>query len=67
MDLKRDTGKLIREIRKKKGMTQGDLSQALGITKQSFGRYENGTANLSLDTIQKVAESLEVKVRIIFE
>lgn len=66
-DLKEQVGQLIREARRAKGFTQKEVGEKMGITEASFNRYENGTANLSLETVQKVAESLGVQVKLIFE
>lgn len=66
-DLKKQAGQLIREARRAKGFTQKEIGEKMGITEASFNRYENGTANLSLETVQKVAESLGVQVKLIFE
>lgn len=66
-DLKKQAGQLIREARRAKGFTQKEIGEKMGITEASFNRYENGTANLSLETVQKVAESLGVQAKLIFE
>lgn len=67
MDIKEQAGYLIRETRKAKGYTQKEMGEKMGITEATFNRYENGTANLSIETIQKVAEAFGMKVRLIFE
>lgn len=64
---KRQVADLIKETRKAKGLTQKELGEKLGISESTFNRYENGTANLSLETIEKVAHVLGVKPKLVFE
>ncbi|QDK79558.1 helix-turn-helix transcriptional regulator [Spirosoma sp. KCTC 42546] len=66
-DIKVQVGQLIRDTRKAKGLTQKEIGKKMGITEASFNRYENGVANLSLETVQKIAEALNLKARLIFE
>lgn len=54
------TGNKIKEIRKKKGLTQKELGDMLGMTASQIGNYENGYRNPKLSTVRKIAEALEV-------
>ena len=65
--LKKQVAELIRETRKEKGLTQKELGEKLGISESTFNRYENGTANLSLETVEKIARVLGVNSKLIFE
>ncbi|WP_020603271.1 helix-turn-helix domain-containing protein [Spirosoma spitsbergense] len=67
MSTKEQVGELIRETRKAKDFTQKELGEKIGVSESAFNRYENGTSNLSLETIEKVAGAMGLKVRIIFE
>ncbi|WP_020597507.1 helix-turn-helix domain-containing protein [Spirosoma panaciterrae] len=60
-------GQLIREARKAKGLTQKELGEKMGISESAVNRYENGSANLSLKTVEKIAEVMGITVRILFE
>lgn len=52
--------------RMENGMTQRDLSQATGITQPDISKLENGTANPSLHTLEKVAAGLGMTLRVEF-
>lgn len=46
----------IRDLRKKKGMTQQELGQILGVTNNAVSYYESGKRQLSGEMLQKLAE-----------
>lgn len=56
------TGELIRDARKKKGLTQKELGDLLGITAVGIAQWENGFRNPRLDTRQKLAKALDIDV-----
>jgi DNA-binding XRE family transcriptional regulator len=51
-----------KELRKKKNLTQEQLSEKTGIEKGQISRIENGKYNLTLATINKIASALGAKV-----
>ena len=52
-------GQKVKELRKKRGWTQGDLSERLGYdTKSAVGRIEAGLWNPGLDIVVKIAQVL---------
>ena len=53
-------GTRIKELRKKSGLTQKELGNILGITQQSIGQFENNKTSPRLDTVQKIADALNV-------
>lgn len=53
-------GKNIRQYRKKKGLTLGEVSHDIGITGAYLGYLERGQRNPSLLTLGKIADMLEV-------
>lgn len=54
-------GVKIKELRNKKGYTQEELADLLGIKKVSVQKYENGSiVNIKFDTIEKLASIFEV-------
>ncbi len=55
-------GRRIGELRRQRGFTQSELGEALGIAQKNVHRLESGTQNLTLRTIAKVADALEVDV-----
>jgi len=54
-------GKIMRTIRKKRGWSQRQLAQKLGITRESVSRYEHGARTLSVPRLQTVAAALQVE------
>jgi len=49
-------------LRKQKGLTQTQLAERLGISREMMNYYERRSPNPSLEVIQKLAEALEVSV-----
>ncbi|MGD7017947.1 helix-turn-helix domain-containing protein [Bacillus altitudinis] len=60
-------GLLIKETRKKRGLSQTSLGSISGFSASYISRIENGKVKPSVDAIEKLAECLGVKVRIFFE
>lgn len=52
----------IREIRKRRNMTQIDLAQLVDTTQAAISRYENGENSLTLETAARIANALGCKV-----
>ena len=61
MDLKEMIGSRIQEIRTKKGITQDQLSEKIGISPKYLSSIERGKENPTLKTILSLAHSLSVK------
>ncbi len=55
-------GKRIRELRKKKNLTQEQLSERIGIEIPSLSNIENGKNYPNSETIDKIAQGLEVQI-----
>ncbi|MHC4247900.1 MAG: helix-turn-helix domain-containing protein [Planctomycetota bacterium] len=51
----------IAERRREKGLTQRKLAERLGVRPSTLSRWERKDANLTLDTIRKIAKALRVK------
>lgn len=56
------TGDRIREIRESKGLTQGDLSEAAGMSKGFLSDVENNNKNLSSQGLLRIANVLGTSV-----
>ena len=54
------TGKLIRELRIKKGMTQEELADKTEVSARTIQRIENGEVDPRAYTLQMIAKALEV-------
>ncbi|MCL2316789.1 MAG: helix-turn-helix domain-containing protein [Actinomycetia bacterium] len=52
-------GRLIRDARKQRGLTQTQLATELGTSQSAIHRIESGNQNLSLDMINRIADALE--------
>lgn len=50
----------MREERKKKGLSQRELGEKVGMSQQMIAQYENGNRNPKKETIEKIAIALEV-------
>jgi transcriptional regulator with XRE-family HTH domain len=58
-------GQRIADLRKQKGMTQQDLSDAVGIQRNHLSRIEQGRYSVGFDTLQAIAEVLGGTIDII--
>lgn len=56
----------ILDARKRAGMTQKDLSERSGIAQGDISKLENGSANPSLKTLQRLAEGLGMRLKLEF-
>lgn len=56
----------IREFRKERGVTQEDLANTLGVTRQTIVSLENGKYNASLQLAYKLAAYFGVSIEDIF-
>ena len=54
------------DAREKSGMTQKELSEKTGITQADISRLENGNANPSLKTLQRLAEGMGMTLKLEF-
>jgi len=57
-----EVGRRVRTFRRQKGLSQGQLGDALGLTFQQVQKYEKGTNRIGAGRIQRIAEILEVPV-----
>jgi ribosome-binding protein aMBF1 (putative translation factor) len=52
------------KLRQRRGMTQSDLAKAIGTRQANVSRLERFDANLTLGTLEKVAQALGANLRI---
>lgn len=62
---KMSIGKNIQRIRKEKGISQKELGQKLGVSQQMIAQYENSNSKPKIETIQKIADVLEVQISVL--
>lgn len=67
MDIKRNFGNKLREIRVRKGLTQEKLSECIGIQPENYSRIENGLAFPKPENITKISEVLGIEVAELFQ
>lgn len=56
---------IIRELRKKKGLTQQQLAEKVGISNVSLSNYERGAQMPDLNTLARIAVELDVSTDIL--
>ena len=59
-------GERLREIRKEKKLSQGDMEKRSGLPRPYISRVENGHTVPSIETLEKIARALEVPLYQIF-
>ncbi len=54
------------DARRERGMTQKELSERTGIAQGDISKLENGNANPSLRTLQRLAEGMGMQLKVEF-
>ncbi len=54
------------DARKASGLTQKDLAKRTGIAQADISKLENGNANPSLKTLQRLADGMGMKLKLEF-
>lgn len=62
-DLQKVVGRNLRTYRKKKGLSQEDFADFVGVHRTYMGGLERGERNLTLQSLEKLSEALGVDVR----
>lgn len=60
--MEKTTGNIIREARKKAGMTQGDVAKKIGVKTATIAQWENDLRNPKLDTLRKLAFAIGISL-----
>jgi transcriptional regulator with XRE-family HTH domain len=60
-------GKNIQKIRKSKNLSQEELGEMLGLTRNYIGLLERGERNPSLKTLIQIAFVLQIPLKALFE
>lgn len=55
-------GERLYELRKKKGISQEDLANAVGTTKSNISKYENKNTEPTLESAKKISDYLMVSL-----
>lgn len=62
-ELQKQVGARIRELRKAKGLSQEDLAEMIDSSNSYVGHVERGERNVTLHTLDKIAQALKVEVK----
>lgn len=60
-------GENIKKFRVAKGWTQEELADKVGLSKNGLWNYENGKREVGIDTLDKIAEALGIKISELIE
>lgn len=66
-DIKKKFGEKIRSIRKKKGLSQEELSFRASLHRTYISDIERGSRNVSLENIEKIAKALGISTKDLLE
>lgn len=56
-------GRTIRRLRERKGLTQAELGERLGVTRQAISKVEQGRENVTVDRLQRIMRALNYRLR----
>src|SRR5205823_14781395 len=59
-------GKRLRQLREKKGLSQGDIEERTGLLRCYISRVENGHTVPSLETLERFAGALDLPLHEVF-
>lgn len=62
-DLQRAVGNNLRAYRQKRGLSQEAFAEVLGVHRTYMGGLERGERNLTLRSLERIADRLGVEVR----
>ena len=62
-DIKKKFGEKIRSIRKKRGLSQEELSFRASLHRTYISDIERGSRNVSLENIEKIAKALDTSTK----
>ena len=60
-------GKRIKELRKKSGLTQEQLSEKLGLFQKQIGNIETGTCFTTINNLENLSEQFGVEIKDLFD
>lgn len=60
-------GEKIRALRKKKGLTQGDLAEKVGMSVSYISQIERGAIGFSFEAAKSIAEALDTSLPVLLQ
>lgn len=67
MDIKKEFGKILREIRTTKHLTQEKMAENIGIQPENYSRIENGLSFPKPENLVKLSKVLGVEIAELFQ
>lgn len=67
MDIKKNFGTRLKELRIKSGLTQEKISESIGIQPENYSRIENGFSFPKPENLVKLANVLNVEIAEMFQ
>jgi transcriptional regulator with XRE-family HTH domain len=67
MNIKKNFGKRIKEIRISANLTQEQLAEKIGISPKSLSQIELGNNFVSAETLESICKTLKIKPRLLFD
>lgn len=61
-----EVGRMVRELREARGLSQRQLAERMGTTQSVVGRLESGGSRPTLATLERVADALSLQLEIRF-
>lgn len=58
--VQREVGRRLRELRRQRDLTQEALAEKLGMLAPNYARIEQGRVNVTIDTLVRIANALDV-------
>ena len=56
-------GKAIKQTRQERQLTQDELGKLIGVQKSQISKLENNASNVTIDTLLRVFNALQAKVK----
>lgn len=56
---------VLKELRKEKGITQKEIAKELNITDRTYGHYETGKREPTIDTLINIADYYNISIDIL--
>jgi len=57
-------GEAIKQTRKERNLTQEELGRLIGVQKSQISRIESNASNVTIDTLMRVFNALQAKVKL---
>lgn len=66
MNTPKEIGEYIKQLRKLKSLTQAQMAELIGVKTATYTHFETGRTNMTLATINKIADALGYDLQVSF-